>query len=89
MKKIKDMSNEEYHSIDGISSSAVKAVYKKSLAHWKGQKIFNSAAFAMGNAVHANLLEADKNLVIKGPKTKASKASYALRAARYPDQCSV
>ena len=65
-----DMSNEEYHSIDGISSSAVKAVYKKSLAHWKGQKIVQSAAFAMGNAVHANLLEKDKNLVIKGPKTK-------------------
>ena len=86
MKKIKDMSNEEYHSIDGISSSAVKAVYKKSLAHWKGQKISQSAAFAMGNAVHANLLEADKKLVIKGPKTKASAAFKDLKENLTEDQ---
>ena len=86
MKKIQDMSNEEYHSIDGISSSAVKAVYKKSLAHWKGQKIAQSAAFAMGNAVHANLLEADKNLVIKGPKTKASAAFKDMKENLTEDQ---
>jgi len=86
MKKIQDMSNEEYHSIDGISSSAVKAVYKKALAHWKGQKIAQSAAFAMGNAVHANLLEADKNLVIKGPKTKASAAFKDMKENLTEDQ---
>ena len=80
------MSNEEYHSIYGISSSAVKAVYKKSLAHWKGQKIAQSAAFAMGNAVHANLLEADKNLVIKGPKTKASAAFKDMKENLTEDQ---
>ena len=67
------MSNEEYHLKDGISSSAVKSVYKKSLAHWKGEKRnANNAAFAMGNAVHANLLEHSRNLVVKGPKTKTS-----------------
>jgi len=81
-----DMSNEQYHSIDGISSSAVKAVYKKSLAHWKGQKIVQSAAFAMGNAVHANLLEKDKNLVIKGPKTKASAEFKAMKEKLTKDQ---
>ena len=86
MKIDKDMSNEEYHSIDGISSSAVKAVYKKSLAHWKGQKIVQSAAFAMGNAVHANLLEADKNLVIKGPKTKTSAAFKSMKEDLNEDQ---
>ena len=59
-----NISNEDYHSRDGISSSAVKSVFKKSLAHWKGEKRnANNAAFAMGNAVHANLLEKDRNLV--------------------------
>ena len=48
-----DMSSNEYHSKGGISSSAVKSVFKKSLAHWKGQKINpNNPAFAMGTAVH-------------------------------------
>ena len=86
MKKIENMSNEEYHSVDGISSSAVKAVYKKSLAHWKGQKISQSAAFAMGNAVHANLLEKEKNLVVKGPKTKASAAFKTMKENLTEDQ---
>ena len=58
-----NISNEDYHSRDGISSSAVKSVFKKkSLAHWKGEKRnANNAAFAMGNAVHANLLEKEKS----------------------------
>jgi len=86
MKKIENMSNEEYHSVDGISSSAVKAVYKKSLAHWKGQKISQSAAFAMGNAVHANLLEKEKNLVVKGPKTKASATFKTMKENLTEDQ---
>ena len=60
--------------MDGISSVLLRQCIKKSLAHWKGQKTVQSAAFAMGNAVHANLLEGEKNLVIKGPKTKTSAA---------------
>ena len=80
------MSNKEYHSMDGISSSAVKTVYKKSLAHWKGQKIVQSAAFAMGNAVHANLLEGEKNLVVKGPKTKTSASFKTMKEALTEDQ---
>ena len=45
---ITDLSNEEYHSRGGVSSSAVKAVYKKSLAHWKGEKRnSNNAALSL------------------------------------------
>ena len=83
---INDMSNDVYHSSGGISSSAVKTVYKKSLKHWKGQKITQSAAFAMGNAVHAHLLEPERNLVIKGPKTKSSAAFKDMKEKLTDDQ---
>jgi exodeoxyribonuclease VIII len=82
-----DMSNNEYHSKGGISSSAVKSVFKKSLAHWKGQKINpNNPAFAMGTAVHANLLEKQRNLVVKGPKTKTSVAFKDMKENLKEDQ---
>ena len=81
------MSNQDYHMTDGISSSAVKAVYKKSLAHWKGEKRNpNNPAFAMGSAVHANLLEKERNLVVKGPKTKSSVAFKSLKEKLTEDQ---
>ena len=80
------MSNEVYHSTSGISSTAVKSVYKKSLAHWKGEKRVQSAAFAMGTAVHALLLEEDRELVIKGPKTKKSKAFEEMQSSLQQDQ---
>ena len=81
------MSNQDYHMTNGISSSAVKAVYKKSLAHWKGEKRnSNNPAFALGSAVHANLLEKERNLVVKGPKTKASAAFKTLKENLTEDQ---
>lgn len=83
---IHDMTNEVYHNESGISSSAVKTVYKKSLKHWKGQKIVQTAAFAMGNAVHADLLEPQRNLVVKGPKTKASAAFKKMKEELTEDQ---
>jgi hypothetical protein len=84
---ITDMTNEDYHSTSGISSSAVKAVYKKSLAHWKGEKRNpNNPAFAMGSAVHANLLEKERNLVVKGPKTKSSLAFKEMKNNLAEDQ---
>ncbi len=78
---VNGMTNMVYHSTSGISSSAVKSVYKKSLAHWKGEKRTQTAAFTMGTAVHALLLEEDKNLVHKGPKTRRSKAFTEQEAA--------
>jgi hypothetical protein len=45
---IENMSNEEYHSQNGISSTAVKSVFKKSLAHWKGEKRRTDGSFLYG-----------------------------------------
>jgi len=81
-----DMSNEAYHKQSGISSTAVKSVYKKSLAHWKGEKRVQTAAFSMGSAVHALLLEESKELVIKGPKTRRSKTFTEMEEKLEPDQ---
>ena len=87
MGVITNMSNEDYHATAGVSSSAVKSVYKKSLAHWKGERRnASSPAFAMGNAVHAFLLEPDRDLVVKGPKTKASAAFKAMKENLTADQ---
>ena len=87
MGVITNMSNEIYHATAGISSSAAKAVYKKSLAHWKGEKRNpNNPAFAMGTAVHALLLEPERDLVIRGPKTKASAAFKDMKEGLVEDQ---
>ena len=67
---ILDMTNEDYHARPEISSSDVKAVASKSLAHWKGKVWKDSSAFALGSAVHALVLEAEKNLVIRGPEDR-------------------
>jgi len=66
----RDLTNEEYHAHPAISSSDVKAVYKTSLAHWKGKVRKPSTAFAMGSAVHALVLEPEKNLVLRGPEDR-------------------
>ena len=81
------MSNKEYHSRDGISSSAVKSVYKKSVAHWKGEKLSpDTPALRIGSAVHANLLEPERNLVVKGPKTARSKTFEEMKEKLSEDQ---
>ena len=67
---ILDLSNEDYHARPEISSSDVKAVASKSLAHWKGKVWKDSSAFALGSAVHALVLEPEKNLVIRGPEDR-------------------
>ena len=67
---ILDMTNEAYHARQEISSSDVKAVAGKSLAHWKGKVWKDSSAFALGSAVHAMILEPEKKLVIRGPEDR-------------------
>ncbi len=64
------LSNLEYHAHPAISSSDVKAVYKTSLAHWRGKARKPSSAFAMGSAVHALVLEPEKKLVRRGPEDR-------------------
>lgn len=61
------MTNEDYHAHAGISSTAVKTVFKSSLAHWKGAVRPPKAAFDLGSAVHALVLEPHRNLVVRGP----------------------
>ena len=65
-----DLSNKEYHAHPAISSSDVKAVHTKSLAHWKYKVRKESSAFALGSAVHALVLEPHKNLVVRGPEDR-------------------
>jgi hypothetical protein len=65
-----EMTNEEYHAHHAISSSDVKMVHGKSLAHWQGAERKEKAAWDLGTAVHAMLLEPEKNLVRCGPETR-------------------
>ena len=67
---IRNLSNANYHAHPAISSSDVKAVASKSLAHWKGKVWKESSAFALGSAVHALVLEPQKNLVVRGPEDR-------------------
>lgn len=83
---ISNMSNGDYHAQSGISSTAVKSVYKKTLAHWKGERRVQTSAFSLGSAVHALLLEEDRDLLIKGPKTRNSKAFAELQENAEQDQ---
>ena len=66
-KIINDMTNADYHAHEGISSTAVKTVFKSSLAHWKGAVRKENPAFDLGSAVHALVLEPHRNLVVRGP----------------------
>lgn len=67
---IRDLTNKEYHQHAAISSSDVKMVAAKSLAHWRHKAYKPSATFALGSAVHALVLEPHKNLVIRGPEDR-------------------
>lgn len=70
-----DLSNEEYHADkSAISSTDVKTVAKSTLFHWKNMQRRNSTAFDQGSAVHALLLEPEKQLVLRGPKDRRGNA---------------
>lgn len=65
-----DLTNEQYHAHEAISSSDVKAVHKSTLYHWRNKVRKESAAFSLGSAVHAMILEPEKNLVLRGPEDR-------------------
>lgn len=69
-----DLTNEEYHAHPAISASDVKAVHLKSLRHWQLQPRRESTAFDMGSAVHALVLEPEKDLVRCGPADRRGTA---------------
>jgi len=83
---IENMTNEDYHATADISSTTVKTVWKKSLAHWKGQKFTSTAALLIGSALHGILLEPHREIAIKGPKTRRSKAYTEMERDLGPDQ---
>lgn len=64
------MSNADYHAHSAISSSDVKMVAAKSLAHWKHKVRKRSTAFDLGTAVHAMVLEPHLELVVRGPEDR-------------------
>ena len=69
-----NMSNAEYHATDAISSSAVKTVHGKSLAHWKARSNFTpTTAMAIGTCVHDMVLE-DGQGVMRGPADRRGNA---------------
>ena len=74
-----DLSNEEYHQSDAISSSAVKSVLTSSLFHWKHKQFKSTPAMELGTAVHDMVLEGGKNSV-RGPETRRGKAWTDLKA---------
>ena len=65
-----DLTNDAYHARPEISSSDVKAVALKSLLHWKNRVYKSSPTFDLGTAVHAMLLEPEKDLIIRGPEDR-------------------
>ena len=74
-----DLSNEEYHKSDAISSSAVKSVLTSSLFHWKNKSFKATPAMDLGTVVHDMILEGGENSV-RGPETRRGKAWTDLKA---------
>ena len=65
-----DMTNEQYHAHEAISSSDVKAVHSTSAYHWLYKTYKRSAAFDLGTAVHALILEPHADLIVRGPEDR-------------------
>lgn len=69
-----ELTNEQYHALDGISASDVKIVHAKSIAHWKNKRYKASPILDIGSAIHAEILEPSEALVVRGPETRRGKA---------------
>ena len=76
-----DLTNQEYHDADGISSTFVKKAATQSLAHAKhGKGFLLSTTADLGTAVHAMVLEAERDLVIRGGADRRGNKWKELRA---------
>jgi exodeoxyribonuclease VIII len=83
------LSNAEYHAkTEYISSSAVKEVHGKSLAHWQARKSFKSTpAMAIGTAVHDIVLEGGNGIVRhNGPDRRGKQWSEPFAEAEANDK---
>ena len=85
MSIVYNLSNEQYHLDPSISSSAVKTVVQKSLAHWKYGERKENPAFDIGTAVHTLVLEPHLASTVRcGPETRRGndwKEAYAAAQA--------
>ena len=83
------LSNAEYHAkTEYISSSAVKEVHGKSLAHWQARQSFKSTpAMAIGTAVHDIVLEGGNGIVRhNGPDRRGKQWSEPFAEAEANDK---
>jgi len=69
-----ELSNEQYHASEGVSSSDVKAVLTSTLFHWKNKRFTTSTAMELGTAVHSMLLEPELDEVVRGPESRRGNA---------------
>lgn len=69
------MTNQAYHAHHALGSTDIKTVLKSTVAHWKhGPERKDSAVFDLGSAVHAGLLEPEKDLIVESEyKTRMGK----------------
>ena len=65
-----DLTNEQYHAHEAISSSDVKTVHSTSVLHWKNKVWKDSPALTLGTAVHALVLEPEADLIVRGPEDR-------------------
>lgn len=62
----KELSNREYHTMEGVSSTMIKTYARlggESLAHWQNTHPTDSTTFEFGTAAHAYILEGHKPAV--------------------------
>ena len=74
-KAIKNMTNAHYHAqTDYYSSTFAKEVEKNSVEHAKhGKVVLGWETQAVGDALHASVLEPEKDLVVCGPENRKVK----------------
>ena len=74
-----DLSNEQYHASEAISSSDVKSVLTSSLYHWKNKVWSSTTAMDLGTVVHDMVLEGGENS-IRGPENRRGNEWKKLKA---------
>ena len=74
-----ELSNDEYHALDSVSSSDVKAVLLSTVWHWHNHTYKETPSMQLGTAVHDMALEGGENTV-RGPETRRGNAWKDLEA---------